>query len=99
RSQGGPTAFKNLCLACPSCNRHKSNRTVGLTNHGIETRLFHPQLDVWQNHFEWSVDGTLIVAITDIGNATIHSLKMNRPQLISLRALWVIVGKHPPDRA
>lgn len=71
-SLGGLTQFDNLCLACPTCNRHKSNRIVGVTHDGTESRLFHPQLDLWLDHFDWSVNGTLIVGMSDIGNATIN---------------------------
>ena len=28
RSAGGETVFENLCLACPTCNRYKSERTL-----------------------------------------------------------------------
>ena len=37
RSLGGLTECDNLCLACPSCNRHKSNRLVGITSDGVST--------------------------------------------------------------
>jgi len=96
RSLGGLSEFQNLCLACPSCNRHKSNRVVGITDEGLESRLFHPQLDHWFDHFDWSVDGTIIVGLSDTGTATINLLRMNRPQLVEVRSLWIIVGKHPP---
>lgn len=29
-SAGGVTEFDNLCLSCPTCNRHKSNRLVAM---------------------------------------------------------------------
>ena len=31
-SLGGPTEFENLGLACPTCNRYKSNRVAGITD-------------------------------------------------------------------
>ena len=95
-SRGGATEFNNLCLACPSCNRFKSNRTRGVTNAGVETRLFHPQQDLWLEHFDWSVDGTMIVGLTDIAESTISSLRLNRQQLVDVRLLWVDAGRHPP---
>jgi len=97
RSLGGLTDCDNLCLACPSCNRHKSNRLVGITSGGVESRLFHPRHDRWLDHFDWSVDGTLIVGLTTIGGVTIDMLRMNRRQLVDVRALWVLIGKHPPN--
>lgn len=39
--------FENLCLACPTCNRHKANREIGLADERTETRLLHPQRDSW----------------------------------------------------
>jgi hypothetical protein len=95
-SLGGPTEFENLGLACQSCNRHKSNRVVGITDESLESRLFHPQSDRWLDHFDWTISGTVIVGLTDVGTATINLLRMNRPQLIEVRSLWVTVGKHPP---
>ncbi len=82
QSLAGETKFENLCLACPSYNRHKFNRTMGLTVDGIESRLFHPHQDNWSDHFDWSVSGTLIVGLTDSARATINLLLMNRSQLI-----------------
>ena len=97
RSLGGATDFDNLCLACPSCNRFKSNRVQGVSEDGQECRLFHPHKDLWLEHFDWSVNGTLIVGLTEIGHATIQLLRMNRPALIEVRSLWVLLGKHPPN--
>ncbi len=95
-SRGGPTEFENLGLACPTCNRHKSNRVAVITDEGLESRLFHPHCDRWLDHFDWSVSGLVIVGLTDVGTATIKLLRMNRPQLVEVRSLWVTVGKHPP---
>ncbi len=96
-SLGGQTDFENLCLACPTCNRHKANRVMGLTDDGTETRLFHPQRDRWLAHFDWSVNGALVVGLSVIGTAAINFLRMNRPQLVEVRSLWILVGKHPPN--
>jgi hypothetical protein len=71
--------------------------TMGLTDEGTETRLFHPQRDRWLAHFDWSVNGTVIVGLTEIGVVTVNLLRMNRPQLVEVRSLWVIIGKHPPN--
>jgi hypothetical protein len=95
-SLGGKTCFDNLCLACPACNRFKSNRIVGRTDTGIESRLFHPQYERWLEHFDWSVDGRLVVGLTIEAKVTITTLRMNRPQLVGVRGLWVDAGRHPP---
>lgn len=92
RAANGETAFENLCLACPSCNRYKSDQLKGKN----DTRLFHPQNDVWTDHFDWSVDGTYLVGLTEIGESTIVALKMNRPQVIRVRRMWVAFNAHPP---
>ncbi len=97
RSKGGLTEFENLCLACPTCNRYKSNRMNGRTDTGIESSLFHPHRDSWSKHFDWFIDGTVIVGLTDIARATINTLRMNRPQIIPVRELWVDAGRHPPE--
>ncbi|NUO80134.1 HNH endonuclease [candidate division KSB1 bacterium] len=96
RAVGGKGSLQNLCLCCPSCNRHKSTKTHALdptTN--AKVRLFHPRRDQWLAHFAWSADGTLIVGLTSIGRATVAALKMNRPQIIALRKYWLATKNHP----
>ncbi len=58
--------------------------------------LFHPQLQIWSEHFTWNEDASEIIGITDIGGVTIDTLKMNRPQLVRVRKLWVKLSEHPP---
>jgi len=36
-----------------------------------EALLFHPQLDVWTDHFAWTEDATEITGLTPTGRATI----------------------------
>lgn len=99
-SRDGQSTFENLCLACPACNRFKSDRTHGkLTDgtDGTEVRLFHPQQDNWDDHFDWTVDGTVIVGLTERGKSTVNLLRMNRSQVVSVRLLWVAAGRHPPN--
>jgi hypothetical protein len=98
RSAGGETIFENLCLACPTCNRHKANRqaaTDPVTNQSAP--LFHPQHQLWAEHFSWNEEITEIEGLTPTGRATIAALKMNRPQLIRIRRMWVKMGEHPPS--
>ena len=100
RASGGETVFDNLCLACPMCNRCKAYRTTAVDPAiGREVPLFHPQHDDWTNHFAWSEDGARIVALTPTGRATVAALRMNRPQLIRMRRMWVAMGGHPPGLA
>ena len=97
RSGGGATAFENLCLSCPMCNRFKSassSATDPLTK--AEVPLFHPHQDRWTDPFAWSEDLVEVVGLTVIGRATIAALKMNRAPMIRVRRMWVAMSEHPP---
>jgi hypothetical protein len=96
RLLGGKNSFDNLCLCCPSCNRHKSARTHAVDpTTGAETPLFHPTRDYWSEHFTWSEDGTQILGLTPTGRATTEALKINRSQMLELRRYWLANGNHP----
>ena len=95
-AENGRTIQQNLCLACPTCNRYKWVRQQALDPEtGQQVALFHPQRDQWSNHFMWNETATELIGLTPIGRATIVALKMNRPQLIRVRRLWVKLGEHP----
>ncbi|MCC5642523.1 HNH endonuclease [Nostoc sp. CHAB 5824] len=97
-SAGGETIFENLCLACPSCNRYKATCQTAIDlNTQDEIKLFNPQQQLWTYHFSWNDDATEIVGITSVGRATILALKMNRPQLIRVRKMWVKMSEHSPN--
>lgn len=96
-SRRGTTVFENLCLACPSCNRFKAARqTATDPTTQAEVPLFHPQQQAWTEQFQWNGEATEIVGLTSIGRATLVALKMNRPQLLRVRRMWVEMGEHPP---
>jgi hypothetical protein len=98
RSADGETEFENLCLSCPSCNRYKLDLSLApdpLTKEHVP--LFHPQQQRWLDHFCWNADATEIVGLTATGRATVAALKMNRPQLIRARRLWIAMNEHPPQ--
>jgi hypothetical protein len=98
RCAGGETAFENLCLSCPMCNRYKSDQVLASDAVTLtEVPLFHPHKDQWEDHFAWSEEGTEVVGLTPIGRATVAALKMNRPQMIRVRRMWVAMSEHPPD--
>ena len=98
RSAGGETEFENLCLACPMCNRYKSDSEVGIDPlTGTESPLFHPQQDDWPDHFRWNEDATEIIGVTAKGRATVAALKMNRAAVVRVRRMWVTLGEHPPQ--
>ena len=97
RSLGGATTFENLCLACSCCNRLKGDR-VEFVDPVSEERIpmFHPQQEVWVDHFGWERESSLVVGKTAIRRATVAAFQMNREALVSMREMWVIFGKHPP---
>jgi hypothetical protein len=96
-SAGGTTTYENLCLSCPTCNRWKADRTLAPDSATqADAPLFHPHRDNWADHFAWNENSTIITGLTPSGRATIALLRMNRPQLIRLRRMWVAMGEHPP---
>ncbi|MBK8252936.1 MAG: HNH endonuclease [Polyangiaceae bacterium] len=82
---GGKTTFDNLCLSCPTCNRHKGSR---LLSGRSEAQLYHPRRDNWEEHFEWSNDGGMLIPKTGVGVHTIEALRINRPEMVLLRRYW-----------
>jgi hypothetical protein len=98
KSQGGATAFENLCFACPFCNRHKSDRQqLRDPESGQLVTLFHPHQQRWLEHFRWSDDQTELIGLTPMGRAMISTLQMNRPALVRSRRMWVSLAEHPPN--
>lgn len=98
QSKGGPTTSENLCLACTTCNNHKSDHQTGidpLTT--FEHPLFNPRNDLWEAHFEWGADKAVLVGLTPIGRATIARLKINSDTVVKSRRFWVKLGVHPPQ--
>lgn len=92
-SAGGPTVASNLCLACIGCNTYKREHQTGIDPQtGEEVRLFHPRLDDWHEHFQWSDDFTRIIGLTSVGRATIDRLRMNRDLVVLARRRWMLAG-------
>ncbi|MEL6249787.1 MAG: HNH endonuclease [Cyanobacteria bacterium J06648_16] len=57
-SRGGGSDLGNLWLACPICNRYKSNKTEATepeTDRFVP--LFNPRCQQWIDHFTWTDDG------------------------------------------
>lgn len=94
---GGKTELDNLCLACPTCNRHKAIRVNAIDPaSGQEVPLFHPLRDKWPDHFVWSGDRASVIGLTPTGQATISALQMNRPVIVQVRRYWATLGLHLP---
>jgi hypothetical protein len=97
RSLGGRTTLANLCLCCPTCNRHKAARShVPDPATGELVPMVHPVRERWEDHFAWNDGATMIVGRTPSGRATIEALRMNRPAVVELRRYWAVTGHHPP---
>jgi hypothetical protein len=94
-SAGGSDDDTNLCLACPSCNLHKSNRTSAIdpeTDSRVE--LFHPRQENWHDHFEWV--GFSVRSLSAIGRATVTALDMNAPRRVRIREAEALFELFPP---
>ncbi len=98
-SKGGSNDESNLWLACPLCNRYKSDKTTAVDpESGEMVRLFNPRTQVWSEHFQWTEDGLRIVGRTPTGRATVSALHLSEDQdAIEVRSYWVIAGWHPPE--
>src|SRR3954447_3040867 len=57
-AKGGSNDETNLWLACPFCNRHKSDKIEAVDPETGELNpLFNPRTQTWKEHFRWSGDG------------------------------------------
>lgn len=69
----------NLCLACSSCNLHKSPNIAGVDPEtGKVLPLFHPRQHWWSDHFLRS--RPILEPRTTIGQVTILVLGINLPE-------------------
>jgi HNH endonuclease len=98
-SKGGTSEESNLWLACPICNRYKSDKTTAIDPEtGEIVTLFNPRNQVWSEHFQWAEDGIHITGKTPIGRATIAALHLSDDaDVLEVRSYWVLAGWHPPD--
>ncbi len=98
QSKDGPSDLTNLAYACHGCNgsKHAATHHVDPAT-GQEAPLYNPRVDRWEQHFVWSADLMLALAISDVGRATVERLKLNRPQVQNLRGALIEIGRHPPS--
>jgi len=98
-AKGGSNDESNLWLACPLCNRYKSDKTTAVDPQSGEiVPLFNPRTQVWSEHFRWSEDGLRIIGLTPIGRATVAALHLSDdPDALEVRNRWVSAGWHPPE--
>ena len=96
-ARGGTSDVSNLWMSCRRCNEFKGIQVEGSDPEtGTQVLLFHPRQQHWVSHFAWSGDGTEIIGRTPCGRATVLALRMNNPDIVAARRLWVSVGWHPP---
>lgn len=92
----GTTEAGNLAFACFYCNRYKGPNLAGsMRPGGSLTRLFHPRLDAWSEHFEWQE--SLLFARSEIGAVTIKVLRINQPNAVAIRQLLIQEGLWKPE--
>lgn len=95
-SSGGDNDLDNLALACRACNVRKGPHLEALDPlTGAATRLFHPRLDLWGDHFRHSPNNNTVEGLTDIGRATVVRLEMNHTVHRTARKLWARIGLYP----
>lgn len=98
QAAGGTTEATNLWLACHRCNGFKGAQTHARDPEtGVSTALFNPRRQTWNEHFTWNVDSTEIIGTTACGRATVTALKLNNPEIVVARRLWVAAGWWPPQ--
>ena len=98
-AKGGSNAEANLWVACPICNRYKSDKTTAVDPEtGTVVPIFNPRTLTWSDHFRWSGDGIRIIGRTAIGRATVIALHLgDDPDVLEVRSYWVLAGWHPPE--
>jgi hypothetical protein len=62
----------------------------------VANNRFNPRIQAWKQHFVWDNNGTLITGLTNIGRATVITLRLNNENIVEARTFWVEVGWHPP---
>jgi hypothetical protein len=94
---GGKTIFLNLAYSCGSCNSYKNQKTADVDEVSkVEVALFHPRLQKWSDHFEWSDDFKYVKGITPTGRATVKGLRLNRQEVVNFRGVLILAQEHPP---
>lgn len=97
QAKGGSSEEDNLWLACPSRNQFKGAQTHAPDpESGTTLALFNPRTQAWTQHFAWNDDGTRIIGVTPCGRATLDALRINNPEIVVARRMWVSAGWWPP---
>jgi hypothetical protein len=95
-SEAGTDDPSNLVLSCRSCNLFKSaTRAAWAEIDQREYDLFDLRRDRWKDHFSVDLERGEILALTGIGRVTIAVLRMNDPNQIVARLLWIELRLFP----
>jgi hypothetical protein len=91
----GLTIETNLALSCFNCNSYKGPNIAGIDPYTSQlTRLFHPRVDDWLDHFEWN--GAILMGKTPVGRTTIDVLNINDPPRVEHRRHLIEEQVFPP---
>ena len=87
----GSDALDNLAWACFQCNLCKGTDIASIDEiTKIITPLFHPRLQIWDEHFQ--LDGASILGNTAIGRVTVALLQINHPEQVETRQILIDGG-------
>lgn len=75
RKHGGTNHPENLAFACVPCNRFKGSDIGSRSSEHRFVRFFNPRHDTWRSHFK--INGTELVALTEIAEVTIRIVRFN----------------------
>lgn len=84
-SRGGADEIDNLVYCCTRCNRYKGDFWPTTEDLAAGRRILHPQQDDLTLHLREEADGQLS-GLTVTGQFHIRRLRLNRPELVALRA-------------
>ena len=91
RYHKGRTVASNLANSCIYCNGYKGYNISGLDPAtGRLTPLFNPRKHKRTHHFRY--DGGILIGRTAIGRTTIEVLRINLPNLVTLREVLMEDG-------
>ena len=89
---GGKTIAVNLANSCSICNENKGSDIGTFINEsGNLIRFFNPRKDEWTEHFRLDSSGE-IIAKTEIGKATLKTLKFNNSESVIERRELIFKG-------
>jgi hypothetical protein len=92
RQHRGTDDFENLAWACHHCNLHKGTNLASMDPDTNQvSRLFHPRLDRWEEHF--TREGPRIAGRTSVGRTTVWLLQMNAADRVELRSVLLELGE------